>query len=303
MTTTTTIKTNIMEDKTMERTMEFWARVRKEMQRAEMKIDTQFAIFEKCIAENNFTQLRNYDISIRRSNDDLDAVISYINYNAEELNIDKREINKAVKEVKELKNYVHKMKLYCKENYDDVFYNVIDMRDDKNIIGKTEETISAVINEYKVNHIFKGESKAKYSDENMADTIQAIAELILRNDVFATEQIIIDITKRILDKDAVGMLSEDLADNGQRLSEYGEVESQEEAETIADNNSQTGSIPVDDESSTYTDPVLNNSVSVVARYQEGQILRSGGVAVNPAAVPFEQGQENDNGIPLPIDIS
>lgn len=74
--------------------------------------------------------------------------------------------------------------------------------------------------------------------------------------------------------------------------------------TIADDNTQTGSNPIADESSTYIAPVSVNSFPVVAQYQEGQILRSGSVAVNPVvAVPLKQGQDNNNDIPLPIDIS
>lgn len=304
MTTTTITKTNIMEDKAMERTMEFWVRVKEDMQKAEMKINTQIAIFDKFIEENNLAQLRNYDISIRFSNYDLDAVISYINYNAEELKVDKKEINKAVKEVKKLKNHVSKMKSYYEKKYNDVFDIVFDRKENKSIIEKTEQTILAFINEYRVTHIFKDESKVKYFDENITDTTQAIAELILRNDAFATESMIIDITKRILDKDAIEMLAEDLSDNGEQLSGHGEVEPQEAIDTVADDNSHTGSNPIAGESSTYTAPVSVNSVPVVAQYQEGQILRSGSVAVNPVvAVPLKQGQDNNNGIPLPIDIS
>ena len=211
-------------------------------------------------------------------NEDIKTARDY----AKRLKVADSSYEKAVAELKAIKNEARKFKAEYQLKAKAIRESIEESKQDEQFIHETEQVVQSVVEDCLKIRKLNCTGKKYFSTDKLADTIHNTALYVLGWYAYPSTDYIERMVKKLMNSyTCVPQVSH----------------------TIADDNNQTGNNSIADESSTYTDPVLNNSVPAVARYQEGQILMSGGVAVNPAAVPFEQGQENGNGIPLSIDIS
>lgn len=287
MKTTTTIKTNIME-KAMERTIEeremdyqAWAEERFEIDRRFLYILVNqlgsAMVQKKNLSEELLNkQFAGVYYSINR---DIENASDYAKY----LKVSDSSCKKVVAELKAIKNEVRKFKSEYKLQAKAIRELIKESKQDEHFIHETEQVVQSVVEDclktYKLNYI----GKKYFSTDNQLKSIRDTALYVLDWYVYPSADYIKLTVKQL-------------------MNSYMYIPKTNEA--VVDDNTHTGSNPIADESSIYNAPVLNNSVPVVAHYQEGQILRSRGVAVNPVvAVTLKQGQDNDNGIPSPIDIS
>lgn len=288
MTTTTMTKTNIMEDKAMERTIE--AREMEYQTCTEYNIGVVRGHLYRLISRLDSALLEKMNLSEELLNShfanlyfDINGYIETANEYAQYLKVSDSSCKEAVAGLKAIKNEVRKFKSEYKLKVKAIRELIEESKQDKHFIHDTEQVVQSVVEDCLKTHKLNCIGKKHFSTDNWLKSMRDTALYVLGWYAYPSTEYIERTVKQL-------------------MNSYTYIP--KVSHTVADDNSHTGSNPIADESSTYTAPVSVNSVPVVAQYQEGQILRSGSVAVNPVvAVPLKQGQDNNNGIPLPIDIS